>query len=159
MDKILDEPGIIGESLERILGHILNLFKRVGRAAIILLDNDLEEILNLVIRSQKCEDNTAIPFSRHLVEQVLQLNKPVLISDTQNEKEIDFADTLKLDRVRSLMCMPLIVGSLFKGLIYIDSFREPNGFRSTDISLLVSLRNRIAFGIENTFLNGQGKSI
>jgi len=68
VDKILDEPGIIGESLERILGHILNLFKRVDRAAVILLDNDLEEILNLVIRSQKCEDNTAIPFSRHLVE-------------------------------------------------------------------------------------------
>lgn len=44
-----------------------------------------------------------------------------MISDTHAEDEIDLSESLKLMKIRSVMCVSLISRSQIRGVIYVDS--------------------------------------
>jgi GAF domain-containing protein len=76
-----------------------------------------------------------------------------MIMDDQGEAEAnDLTDTLKLLKIRSVMCVPLLSKSKVRGVIYVDSFQTPNGFRKEDLSLFTALSSTVAVAIENASL-------
>ena len=66
---------------------------------------------------------------------------------------------MKLMQIRSVMCVPLISRSKIRGVIYVDTVNEPNGFRKDDLSLLTALSSPTAVVIESAILSlGKEKS-
>ncbi|MFC1869325.1 FHA domain-containing protein [Thermodesulfobacteriota bacterium] len=156
INSILNESLDINEISGKILDDILNHLKRVDRGIIILLiGNASGEISELIIsRSRKPGDDTAKKYSRLVVDRVIKHEKTVMISDVHNENEAELSDTLKLLKIGSLMCVPIFSGSKIRGVIYVDSLDNPNGFRKEDLSLLTNLSNLAAIAIDDALFYG-----
>jgi pSer/pThr/pTyr-binding forkhead associated (FHA) protein len=139
----------INEISEKILGYIFDLLKRIDRGAIILINKKTGEISQVVTKFRSHIDNTDMRYSPDVVEQVIRDGKAVIVLDTSAEGEDDLSGTLKILRIGSVMCVPLIISSKIRGVIYVDSIEKPYGFRKEDLSLFKALSSRAAIAIEN----------
>ncbi len=151
INSIISESYNINEISEKILDHILDHFKRVDRAVFILfIEDGSGEHSELVIsRSRKLGDDPFNRYSRLVVDKVIKNRKPIMILDVRETKEVELSDTLKLLKIGSVMCSPLISGSNIRGVLYADSFEKPYGFRKEDLALLTELTNLAAIAIDD----------
>lgn len=151
INSIISESYNINEISEKILDHILDHFKRVDRAVFILfIEDGSGEHSELVIsRSRKLGDDPFNRYSRLVVDKVIKNREPIMILDVRETKEVELSDTLKLLKIGSVMCSPLISGSNIRGVLYADSFEKLHGFRKEDLALLTELTNLAAIAIDD----------
>lgn len=138
----------IREVLEKILDHIFDLLKRIDRGAFVLIDPDTKETVEVVYKSKKPSDDESTVFCQDVVDKVIRSGKPFAVSNTKTE-ETEFADTLEVLKIESVLCVPLIYHSEILGAIYVDSLERPYGFRKEDLALLMNLSQRIASCVED----------
>jgi pSer/pThr/pTyr-binding forkhead associated (FHA) protein len=136
----------IREALEKILQSITEELNRVDRAAIILMDPQTGDIEDTVLGPRVPSQKTA-PYSTRVVERVIAVKRPVMISNAKTE-EGDIADTLKVLKIQCVLCAPMIFASRMTGVIYLDSVHRPYGFRENDLALLMELGQQIALAVE-----------
>ena len=148
----------INEILEKILRHILNLLKRVDRGVFILINDETGEVERLIPILKNSADDTIKVYSRTIVDQVIRNGKAVTMLDTQKEDQADLSESMKIMKIRSVMCVPLISRSKIRGVIYVDSVTAPHGFRKEDLSLLTALSIPAAYAIENSLLHSKDKN-
>ncbi|MCJ7594786.1 MAG: FHA domain-containing protein [Desulfobacterales bacterium] len=157
VSNVLMQSLNIKEVMEKMLNYVLELLKRVDRGVIILIDKktgEISEVISIIKGSDKDGVNA---FSRSIVDRVLREGKPVTMLDTSDEEEVNLSESMKLMKVRSVMCVPLISRSKIRGVIYVDSVNKPHGFRKEDLDLLTALSSPAAVAIENSLLNRQGR--
>lgn len=148
VSEILAEDIPIKEALKKILDHIFHLLKRIDRGAFILVDPQTKQGKETVSKSNLPGDESALHYSRRVVNRVLEDRKPVVISNVQTEDD-ELVDTLKILEIECVMCVPIIYRSRIFGVIYVDSRQRPHGFRGDDLSFFMDLGQRIAFHIED----------
>jgi transcriptional regulator with GAF, ATPase, and Fis domain len=153
VSNILMQSLNIDEILEKILDCIFDLLKRIDRGVVIIIDKETGEISEVIRRSEKARDDTGAMYSRSLVDRVIREGKPLIILDSYSEDEIDFSESLKLMKIKSVMCVPLISRSQIRGVLYVDSINEQFGFRHNDIILFKALGSPAALAIENALLS------
>jgi pSer/pThr/pTyr-binding forkhead associated (FHA) protein len=137
----------IQEALEKILGYLFELLKRVDRGAFILVNPQTGKIKETVSRTDTSDNDKGIAYSKRVIERVLKDKRPVVISDVQTEED-ELADTLKVSKIECVMCVPMVFGSDIIGVIYVDSRQRPYGFRDSDLSLFMELGQQIALAVE-----------
>jgi hypothetical protein len=137
----------IHDALEKILQSITEELNRVDRAAILLTDPQTGEIEEMVLGPRVPRHEKTAPYSTKVVERVIAVKRPVMISNTKTE-EGDIADTLKVLKIQCVLCSPMIFASRLAGVIYLDSVRRPYGFREDDLALLMELGQQIALAVE-----------
>jgi 3',5'-cyclic-nucleotide phosphodiesterase len=142
----------ITEMLEKILDYIFDLLKRIDRAAFILVDPETEKILDLISRTAKPSADTTTVYCPDVVTGVIENRKPFVISNIEVEMENELIDTLKILKIESVMCVPLISSSQIMGVLYVDSLKRPFGFRKEDLWLFVDLCQRTALVVEHARL-------
>jgi len=148
VSDILSEGLSIDQALTRILSHMLNLLGRIDRGAFILVDPETGMIADVIFASPKPIDESSIFYCSDLVSRVIDDRKPVVISNARTE-ENELIDTLKIHKIESVMCLPLLSGSQIMGAMYFDSLGKPYGFSKEDVALFKDLSQRIAVTIEN----------
>jgi 3',5'-cyclic-nucleotide phosphodiesterase len=152
--NVLSESLPVDEILEKILNHIFDVFIRIERGVIILTDIETGEFTHVVSRCREDIDDRSMMYSQAVVDRVIKEGNAVMILDDQGETEADdLPDTLKLLTIKSVMCVPLMSKSKVRGVIYVDSFKTPNGFRKEDLSLFTALSSTVAVAIENASLD------
>ncbi len=139
----------INEISEKILGYIFDLLKRIDRGAIILIDKKTGEISEVITKFKSHINGSDMRYSPDVVDQVIEDGKAVIVLDSSAEDEDDLSATLKILKIGSVMCVPLIIRSKIRGVIYVDSIEKPHGFRKEDLSLFKALSSRAAIAIEN----------
>jgi len=137
----------IHDALEKILHSITEELNRIDRAAIILTDPQTGEIEETVLGPRVPRNQKTAPYSTKVVERVIAVKRPVMISNTKTE-DGDIASTLKVLKVQCVLCVPMIFASRTAGVIYLDSVRRPYGFREDDLELLMELGQQIALAVE-----------
>ncbi|MCJ7596822.1 MAG: FHA domain-containing protein [Desulfobacterales bacterium] len=146
---VLMQSHEIDEMLEKILKAVFDLLGRIERGAIIVVDpmtGDMREVISRV-RPHVVDHPNA--FSQEVIERVLHDCRALVVSDSDAEEKGGLRDTLKLSKIRSVMCIPLISRSRVRGVIYVDSMTRAYGFRKEDLFLLSSLSGPVAMAIEN----------
>jgi len=149
VSNVLARSFSIHEISEKILGYIFDLLKRIDRGAIILIDKETGEVSEVITRLKEHIDDTDVKYSPDVVDRVITDGKAVIVLDTSAEDEDDLSDTLKILKIGSVMCVPLVIRSKIRGVIYVDSIEKPYGFRKEDLSLFKALSSRAAIAIEN----------
>lgn len=157
VSNILMQSLNIDEILEKILDCIFDLLKRIERGVVIIIDKETGEISEVIRRSEKAGDDTGAMYSRSVVDRVIREGKPLIILDSYSEDEIDFSESLKLMKIKSVMCVPLISRSQIRGVLYVDSINEQFGFRHNDIVLFKALGSPAALAIENALLSSNSR--
>jgi 3',5'-cyclic-nucleotide phosphodiesterase len=140
------------EILEKILEYIFDFLKSIDRGLIFLIDEKTGEISKV---SSKLRDTSqdATVYCQDVVERVMREGRGVVVPDVEGEEQDDLVDTVKLQKIESVMCVPLMSGSQIRGAIYVDALKEPFGFRREDLSLFTDLGRRTALAVENALLH------
>ena len=149
VSDVLGENLPLGETCKKILDHIFDLLKEIDRAIFLLIDPVTREITKTISQSKPGSGigDLALSTLRDIVQKVTADAKPLVISNVETEED-ELADTLKILKIQSLMCMPMAANSEIVGFLYIDSLERPYGFRFEDVSLFMDLGRRIAAHIQ-----------
>jgi pSer/pThr/pTyr-binding forkhead associated (FHA) protein len=143
----------INEILERVLDRIFDLLQRIDRGAILLIDKETGALREVAARARNDLGGKRTHYSPEVVERVIRRRRAIVVSDSEQEGEDDLPETLKLLKIRSVMCVPMVSKDRTMGVIYVDSITRPYGFRKEDLQLLTALSSPVAMAIENAELS------
>lgn len=136
------------DMLEQVLDHVFHHLKRIDRGAFVLVDPETREPLETVCKQSKRKETPGAKYSEEVVRRVLESGKPLVYSKTYTEDGKAVADTLKVLKIESVLCLPLFSGSGLAGAMYLDSLKRPDGFRKDDLLALLDIGQRIALAVE-----------
>jgi sigma-B regulation protein RsbU (phosphoserine phosphatase) len=102
---------------------------------------------------QKTIEAPEFEVSRGVVERVAQSGKAVMTSDAQSEDWLAERTSVMSLRLRSIMCVPLLVQGRGIGLVYVDNRVQAGIFGNDDLELLQAVANTAAVAIENARLH------
>lgn len=153
VSEALRNPLSLQEILEKILSCIFGLFQRIDRGAIVLKDMETGRIVGALARLKNGSHAEPPSYSRSIVRRVLEEGKAFRILDTFGADSEELSESIKMMRIRSALCVPMISRSQVRGVIYLDSLKEPYGFRKDDHVLLAALGSSAAIAVENALLH------
>jgi pSer/pThr/pTyr-binding forkhead associated (FHA) protein len=153
VSTVLKETLTLNEIMEKILDSILNLLQRMDRGLILLRDTKTGNIIHILSKAKRGGEGVAALYSRTMVDRVVREGKAFKIVNVMGEDAERLSESMEIMRIKSALCVPLISRSEVRGVIYLDSFAEPYGFRNEDLSLLTALGSSAAVAIENALLH------
>jgi hypothetical protein len=152
VSNVLKSSMTLKEIMESILDYIFALLRRIDRGVIILIDKNSGQITEIFSRQNPNSEPAVSSYSKTIVDRVVREAKGLMMLDTYNEDSSNLSKSIKLMKIRSALCVPLISRGDIRGVIYLDSIGEPYGFRSEDLGLLTALSSAAAMAIENALL-------
>jgi Nif-specific regulatory protein len=87
--------------------------------------------------------------SSSVVNQVLETGKPVLTMDAQADQRFSGAESVMFHNIRSVICMPFILGNELIGAIYMDSRSGKGKFDDDSLQFLHAFSKQAVIAIEN----------
>ena len=151
VSDLMNERLSTDEILEKILEYIFDFLRNIDRGVILLIDEKTGEISKVSSKLRDTSEDATV-YCQDVVERVIKEGRGVVVPDVEAEEEDDLVDTVKLSKIESVMCVPVMSGSQIMGAIYVDSLKEPFGFRREDLSLFTDLGRRAALAVENALL-------
>jgi len=150
VSNVLMENLSINTTLSKILEYTFELLGNIDRGAFILFDDENRKITHLISQSNQSNDDPTKRFCKDVVKKVIINKMPLVISNLESleGEDDDLVDTLKVLRIQSVMCVPLISSDQMIGVIYVDSLGRPYGFQENDLSFFMDLGQRTAVAIE-----------
>ncbi len=141
--------------LERLLEVIMEIVFRAVRAdrGALMLRRADGELESRVVRVPP--GAPALQISRTVVQQVIEEQKGVLTLDAQTDNRFDNAQSIRIQGVRSVICVPLWNEQNVIGLIYADNQISDRAFSQSDLRLLGLIANMAAVKVENLRLLAQ----
>jgi sigma-B regulation protein RsbU (phosphoserine phosphatase) len=154
VSNVLKSSMTLKEIMESILDYIFGLLRRIDRGVIILIDKNTGKVTETFPRQNPNTEQAAFSsYSKTIVDRVVKEAKGLMMLDTYDEDSSNLSESIKLMKIRSVLCVPLISKGDIRGVIYLDSISKPYGFRSEDLSLLTALSSSAAMVIENALLS------
>ncbi|MDY7035265.1 MAG: ATP-binding protein [Thermodesulfobacteriota bacterium] len=147
----------INEISEKIMDSIFSSLKRIDSGSVLLIDEKTGEVNEILSRSRSGKKNIKMNYSRTVVDRVIREGKAIVMSDISREEPGDLSESIKIKRIKSIMCVPLTCKSEIRGVIYVHSINVPQGFRKDDLFLLTGLTGPAAVALENALLYSKRK--
>ncbi len=131
------ESGKIPEVLLEALIRLVNL----ERGFVALFERG-EGLKLKIIASHNIElsdDPNDWPVSKTMIRQVIKEGIPVLSSDTSKDDRYSKIQTVNLNKIRSVMCVPIGSKATSIGIIYLDNRLKSDSFNQSDLLFLTTL--------------------
>lgn len=87
-----------------------------------------------------------------IINYVLRVNKTVVLDDASDEGIFKSDEFVRLNRLRSVLCLPLIFQNKLNGILYLENNLTPGTFTSERVEVLNMLAGQIVISIENARL-------
>ena len=100
-------------------------------------------------------DDPEFQVSRGILDKVAQAAQPVVTSDAQQEAWLAGRQSVMSLKLRSIMCVPMMLKDQMIGLVYVDNRMQAGIFRPDDLDMLQAVANTAAVAIENARLHEQ----
>ena len=140
---ILDEPVLLG----RVVDVVIELLK-AERGAIFLCTEDGSGLHPGAVRYRD-RRGSDITVSKSVLEQVVKDRRAVLTGDASTDTRFMSSRSIRLDRVKSILCAPLLSRERLLGVLYVDTQNAMNCFTEDDLALLVNISGQAAVALEN----------
>jgi 3',5'-cyclic-nucleotide phosphodiesterase len=136
---------------EKIMNFIFDLFPLAERAFILLRQDARDAPVPVAARHRNgsAEDPHAVALSRTIVDEVVGRKRAILSVDTLADRHFAAQDSIVRQALRSVMCVPLLVGDEVLGLIQVDSSSDPHAFQEADLELLTGVCAETAVALKN----------
>jgi len=152
---------ISADELEAVLEKVMDLifeYLPVDRGFLLLTD-DTGDLKTRVARVKSSRMTTSVegevPFSRTIVDMVVRQKVAFLTHDAQKDDRFDLGQSIRIQHIRSAMCVPLWDRGTVIGVIHVDSPIYVGTFKSEDLDLLTALANFAAVAIERASLHAR----
>ena len=124
------------------------------RGFILLNSSDTEN--NYTVKSSinfsASQLNEALNFSTTVVDEVMKEGKPILLHEALGDTPFKASQSIVIQQIQSIACVPLRRKQRHVGAIYMDSLNDRSRFRSGNLSFLEGFANLAAIGLENAHL-------
>ncbi|MCK4233001.1 sigma 54-interacting transcriptional regulator, partial [candidate division WOR-3 bacterium] len=109
------------------------------RGLFLTLDNDSGEF---IVSGKDIDDATiydAKEFSKSVIKRVKKTRKPVIAYDAVSEKTFESYESVRINKIRSILCIPIVTDGKVLGALYLDSRRNPRLFSKEEQEFFSSL--------------------
>jgi hypothetical protein len=165
MNFIYDLLQFMGEELntnqllEKVTGFLFESYPRIDRVSAFLLDNEKNRLEEVVSQSKRENDEKRSPYSKAILDQVMQDGKIVTIHLKADAAREGFTNDLDTLDVMTVICVPLMTRKEVRGAINLEGFqesnRESNLLRREDFLLLKTIKRLLELSLKTADL---GKS-
>ncbi len=90
--------------------------------------------------------------SSSVVHEVLDQGVPILLFDAQKDPKYSEAESIVIQKIQSIACVPLSLKNREIGAIYLDSLTRRSRFTKDSLPFLTAFANQAAIAIENAQL-------
>ena len=108
-----------------------------------MVDPKTGDIVDSVSKLSSFSDDTSSSYNFDVVNHVIQTKKPFQFLDALDEYNDGISETLKLSKIRSVLCLPLSDKSIIVGVMYIDSIEKAHIFKKEDLYLMKFLSDTV----------------
>jgi adenylate cyclase len=153
---------ISADDLETVLEKVMDLifeYLPVDRGFLLLSDEAGEPKMRVArVKSPRVTSGAGegeVPYSRTIVDMVIRQKVAFLTSDAQADQRFDMGKSIRIQHIRSAMCVPLWDRGSVIGVVHVDSPIHVGTFTSEDLDLLTALANFAAVAIERARLHSK----
>ncbi len=132
---------------ETILQRILDVLP--ADTAVIMLRSTEGELSTL---ASFAERNEEVRIPRAIIDQVVSSRDGLLTSDAQLDAALRASHTVVGQRIRSALCVPLLVGRDVVGVIHLSSSSAAGAYEERDLALLRAIAQPAALAVANARL-------
>ena len=142
---------------EALLEQVLQIaMETLGaeRGFILLADDAAPEGFEVRARRNFSEDQLGdvVRLSTSVVYEVLRTGAPVLVYEALEDDRFGAAESVVLQKIQSIACVPLRLKDRQIGAIYLDSLSQRGRFTRENLPFLDAFANQAAVAIENAHL-------
>jgi Nif-specific regulatory protein len=142
----LKEEDLLKKSCDAIFEAI-----KAERIAILFSSESGDEIHPVLICSKDKEaENIAI--SQTILTEVIKKKQAVFSPDATEDSRFYLSESIQLDKLKSIICVPLLTKNRVLGAVYADTKDSERYFREDDLYLLIAIARQLAVVIENNRL-------
>jgi signal transduction histidine kinase len=146
--RMLNSETDLDRMMELCLDEIMKMVN-AERGFLMLRNFNTGELEPTIVRASG--DDIAI--SKTVINKVLAENVSILSSDAQRDERFEKASSLRLHKIKSIICAPLWIENDVIGVIHIDNSSHTNFFKEDDLALVSLLTNYAAISIRKHELN------
>ena len=146
---------ILAREVQEILGRVVDLLFEhlpVDRVVVVLVGDDQRLVPMLARQRGKESGDAGEIFSHTIVESVIQNRVAVLTSDALADGRFEAGQSIRIQQIRSAMCVPLWNQDRVIGALHVDTPLRAGSFTADDLDLLTALGNFAAVAIERARL-------
>ena len=145
--QLIEKVGAIRET-DRLQNELLRQIFEVVPAdeGAILLVDDRHEFAEMAGLSRAGETEP-VNVSQTIVRQVLETRQVILVTDFAAEESLQRAESLFLRKIKSVLCVPVVLFEKTLGVVYLASARER--FDESHLRFLTAVAGIAAVAIEN----------
>ena len=128
----LGDALLVGDDLESMMRELLNrAFDLIPaqRGSICVYDEERKTLSPVV--SRRGPAAVPISISRSITEQVIEENRAILVTDAGDDDRFSAAESIMAMNIHSVMCAPMYHHGVVRGLVYLDTMSNEDGFLGT----------------------------
>ncbi len=152
--RTLIEAREVGQILSKVVDLLFD-FLPAERAVVVLLEDDGTPTPTLARRRGKEGADPEASFSHTIVDSVVRDRVAVLTSDALSDDRFEAGQSIRIQQIRSAMCVPLWDRDRVIGALHVDTPLKTGTFTADDLDLLTALGNFAAVAIERARLQGR----
>ena len=150
MSQIFNSMLDLDELLSQVMDYVLQ--KMAAERGIILLKNETSQKLEVVIARnvdrQTIKDVSET--SNSIVDRVMGKGEAVVSTNAMDDPRFRSKQSIMLNRIRSLVCVPLKIRDEIVGTIYVDNRITAGLFSDDDVKFLSAFSNYAAMAIDRS---------
>lgn len=149
INSIQDPDALLEKILEIAMG-VLN----AERGFVLMKDAASEHGFAVRSRRNLTEGQLGdlLALSTSVVGEVLERGEPVILYEALEDDRYGRSESIVLQQIQSIACMPLCIKRRQIGAVYLDSVRQRGRFTGEHLPFLTALANQAAIAIENVRL-------
>lgn len=169
IDSRIDEDRRLVEALSEI-SQAINTLREPGEVLETVLEIALERLEAergfILLRSDNAPDGYEVRSYRNfteeelddlvlstsVIQEVLQKGEPELVYEAMEDERYSSAESIVLQQIQSIACLPLCRKEEQIGVLYLDSVSQRSRFTRESLPFLQALANQAAIAIENAEL-------
>jgi adenylate cyclase len=147
----------IEKVLEEVMDTVIDLTG--AERAYLMLYDDKRELQLRAARNwdQQSLSEGEVGISRTIINTAIQGGKAIITTNAQADSRFENKDSIMVQKLRSIMCIPLALGGKTVGVLYTDNRLQRNVFQEDMVPLLTAFGTQAAIAISNAQLFGQVK--
>ena len=146
----------IDRILELTMDSVISLFK-AERGFIMLMDETTGDLQVQIARNLDKQnlDNPEYEISRSVLREVYRTRAPLLSTNAMNDPRLKESESILNFRLRTIICVPMMIKEKLVGVIYIDSRVKFNAFTPEDLDFAIIFSHQVATAIDNAQLSSE----
>lgn len=151
--KVINSSLKLNDVLRIVMDTLIRLTE-AERGFLMLRDQETNELSTQIARNWEQESIAPDEFavSQTVINRVAEQGEPILTTNAQEDTRFDSQESIIAYKLRSILCVPLMLKDRLTGVIYADNRIQTGLFTESDLTLLAAFANQAAVAIENARL-------